>query len=88
MAINDYSLAAMQQIAKLISDSAAQDTASVRDSLAYMSMIHGIKMDKEKMGLAKEGQISAEENQDFRNMLAMLTFGRETSFKDREMDIL
>ena len=48
MAINDYSLAAMQQIAKLISDSAAQDTASVRDSLAYMSMIHGIKMDKEK----------------------------------------
>ena len=88
MAINDYSLAAMQQIAKLISDSAAQDTASVRDSLAYMSMIHGIKMDKEKMGLAREGQISAEENQDFRNMLAMLTFGRETSFKDREMDIM
>ena len=88
MAINDYSLAAMQNIAKLISDSAAQDSASVRDSLAYMSMMHGIKMDKEKMDLAKQGQISAEENQDFRNMLAMLTFGRESSFKDREMEIL
>ena len=88
MAINDYSLAAMQNIAKLISDSAAQDSASVRDSLAYMSMMHGIKMDKEKMDLAREGQISAEENQDFRNMLAMLTFGRESSFKDREMEIL
>ena len=48
MAINDYSLAAMQNIAKLISDSAAQDSASVRDSLAYMSMMHGIKMDTEK----------------------------------------
>jgi len=88
MAINDYSLAAMQNIAKLISDSAAQDSASVRDSLAYMSMMHGIKMDKEKLDLAERGQISAEKSQDFRDALSMLTFGRETSFKDREMSML
>ena len=88
MAINDYSLAAMQQIAKLISDSSDKDREGIRDSLAYMSMAHGINMDKAKLDLAERGQISAEESQDFRDALSMLTFGAEQSFKDRQMDIM
>lgn len=84
----DYSLAAMQQIAKLISDSAAQDQESIRNALAMMAFKHGVTMDQKKLELAEQGQISTEESQDFRDALSLLTLGNELSFKDRQMDIL